>query len=642
MPGPTGPYQVPYTFANTPNGNTIPLAYLDDNFAYIETQLESGGIGTTGPTGPTGANGAAGAAGPTGPTGINGTNGPTGPTGANGTNGPTGPTGDTGPTGSPGTPGGPTGPTGDIGPIGPTGPGVGATGPTGPTGTTGPTGPTGTTGPTGAASTVAGPTGPTGVGPTGPTGAAGPTGPGGGGSGSVTSVAASGGSTGLTFNGSPITTTGTLTLGGTLAVTNGGTGQTGVPVAGQLLIGNGSGFNLSTLTAGSNVTITNGAGTITIAASGGGSSGVTSWSGGTTGLTPNVATGGNVVMAGVLEIDNGGTGHTTADAALNALLPTQTGNNGKYLQTNGSTTSWTAISSVGTVTSVGLSTTLAGLTVTSSPVTSSGTIALSGTLGVAGGGTGLTSVGSNGQILTSNGTGMTWATGVSLTGSNTWSGTQNFTGATVNLASSTNIGSGLVTFASTGVVATASSGFIGFGAVSGGSQTSFATNGATCYITRGNSSISYDTTGNFLFLGNGSDLMQFSTPALGAGNFQISGTTANKTGGGTWTATPSDARAKHNINPFTKTIDEHSTIQPVTYQFNGMYGGPNDGKDYIGFIAQDLVGTPFESLVVPTIYKDRDTGEETNIFSVDVSELIYVLLNSVKSLSARVTALENK
>lgn len=46
------------------------------------------------------------------------------------------------------------------------------------------------------------------------------------GTGTVTSVAASGGTTGLTFSGSPITTSGTLTLGGTLAVANGGTGAT--------------------------------------------------------------------------------------------------------------------------------------------------------------------------------------------------------------------------------------------------------------------------------------------------------------------------------------------------------------------------------------------------------------------------------
>ena len=44
--------------------------------------------------------------------------------------------------------------------------------------------------------------------------------------GTVTSVSGSGGTTGLTLTGGAITTTGTLTLGGTLAVANGGTGAT--------------------------------------------------------------------------------------------------------------------------------------------------------------------------------------------------------------------------------------------------------------------------------------------------------------------------------------------------------------------------------------------------------------------------------
>ena len=60
---------------------------------------------------------------------------------------------------------------------------------------------------------------------------------------------------------------------GTLPVANGGTGQTSY-TDGQLLIGNSTGNTLTkaTLTAGTNVTITNAAGAITIAASGGGSS----------------------------------------------------------------------------------------------------------------------------------------------------------------------------------------------------------------------------------------------------------------------------------------------------------------------------------------------------------------------------------
>jgi len=56
---------------------------------------------------------------------------------------------------------------------------------------------------------------------------------------------------------------------GTLPTGNGGTGNTATPTNGQLLIGNGSGFSLAALTAGSNITITNSSGGITIAAAGG-------------------------------------------------------------------------------------------------------------------------------------------------------------------------------------------------------------------------------------------------------------------------------------------------------------------------------------------------------------------------------------
>lgn len=163
-----------------------------------------------------------------------------------------------------------------------------------------------------------------------------------GGGGTVTSVDVSGGTTGLTTSGGPVTASGTITLSGTLAVANGGTGVTsstgtgsvvlsnsptlvtpalGTPASGtltnctlpysgltgtvptwnqnttgtaaglsstlavssggtgqstytngQLLIGNSTGNTLSkaTLTAGSGITITNGAGSVTIAATGGG------------------------------------------------------------------------------------------------------------------------------------------------------------------------------------------------------------------------------------------------------------------------------------------------------------------------------------------------------------------------------------
>ena len=161
----------------------------------------------------------------------------------------------------------------------------GATGPTGPTGATGPQGPKGdtgtaatiaigstTTGSPGSSALVTNsgtssnavfnftvPSGATGAqGPQGPAGTPGQGVPAGGitnqvlkkasgadydttwsftGAGTVVSVDASGGTTGMSFTGGPITGSGTLVLTGTLGVPNGGTGTT---VLNGYLIGNGT------------------------------------------------------------------------------------------------------------------------------------------------------------------------------------------------------------------------------------------------------------------------------------------------------------------------------------------------------------------------------------------------------------------
>jgi len=60
-------------------------------------------------------------------------------------------------------------------------------------------------------------------------------------------------------------------------------------------------------------------------------------------------------ISGTLPIANGGTGQTTANAAFNALAPSQTGNNGKYLTTDGTNTSW-ASNPLGDVTGPSLAT----------------------------------------------------------------------------------------------------------------------------------------------------------------------------------------------------------------------------------------------------------------------------------------------
>ena len=242
---------------------TEQLEIVQNGISRRTTTADVAGLqaGPTGPTGAQGGVGPTGSVGPTGPTGVQGTAGNQGPGGPTGDLGPTGPTGPTGATGGQGNQGiaGPTGPTGNFGPTGPSG-AQGSAGPTGPSGA----GPTGPTGPTGAASTVVGPTGAQGIqgptgpsgaastvaGPTGPTGATGPTGPG-----TVTSVDMSGGTSGLTFTGGPITTTGTFTAGGILNVANGGTGTTTL-TSGRLLVGQGTSAVASSLVADNGTTVT--------------------------------------------------------------------------------------------------------------------------------------------------------------------------------------------------------------------------------------------------------------------------------------------------------------------------------------------------------------------------------------------------
>lgn len=107
------------------------------------------------------------------------------------------------------------------------------------------------------------------------------------GAGSVTSVDVSGGSTGLTTSGGPVTTAGTITLGGTLAASNGGTGLTSPGTAGNVLTSTGTGWvssavlsSLSTMQVfSSSGTFTVPAGVkiikVTVVGAGGGGGGVT-------------------------------------------------------------------------------------------------------------------------------------------------------------------------------------------------------------------------------------------------------------------------------------------------------------------------------------------------------------------------------
>jgi len=156
-------------------------------------------------------------------------------------------------------------------------------------------------------------------------------------------------------------------------------------------------------------------------------------------------------LSGTIDIANGGTGQTTSTAAINALLPTQATNSGKYLTTDGTNTSWATVSGgSGTVTSVALSAPSI-FTVTGSPVTTSGTLAISysGTaLPVAIGGSGATTLTG---VLKGNGTsafsaataGTDYQAPITLTTTGT-SGVATFVSNTLNIPNYAT-GSGTVT-----------------------------------------------------------------------------------------------------------------------------------------------------------------------------------------------------
>jgi hypothetical protein len=128
--------------------------------------------------------------------------------------------------------------------------------------------------------------------------------------------------------------------------------------------------------------------------------------------------GSGVLSFGTLGIAGGGTGQITATAAFNALAPSQSGQSGKYLTTDGTNTSW-GTNPLGTVTSVA-ATVPSFLSIAGSPITTSGTLAftLSGTaLPTTSGGTGLTSFTSGGVVYASSSSALATGSALQFNGS---------------------------------------------------------------------------------------------------------------------------------------------------------------------------------------------------------------------------------
>jgi hypothetical protein len=217
--------------------------------------------------------------------------------------------------------------------------------------------------------------------------------------------------------------------------------------------------------------------------------------------------------------------------------------------------------------------------------------------------------------------------------------TLNVVGATT-LRAGLNVTAGVSTF-SGGVAATNFTSTISvagtgtFGAISTGSISASSNINAANFVLPAGGALAGPNSGSIIYDGN-SWLM--SCPS---GNFLLENNSAFKPGGGPW-ATLSDERIKTVTGEYEAGLSEVLQLRPIIYAYKGNDGvhehAAQSGQEFVGLVAQEL------EQVFPSMVSRHegviDGRRVSDLRSIDTTELIYALVNSVRQLKAEIEALK--
>jgi hypothetical protein len=335
-------------------------------------------------------------------------------------------------------------------------------------------------------------------------------------------------------------------------------------------------------------------------------------------------------ISGTLAIANGGTGQTTANAAFNALAPSQTSNAGKVLTTDGTNTSWVTNGS-GTVTSVTGTAPVSVATGTTTPVISmaAATSAVNGyltstdwtTFNSKAPATSGTSIlygnGSGGFSNVTIGTGLSFSTGtLSATGSMVYpgAGIPNSTGSAWGTSYGTT-GANSVVLRDANQNITINSSFNGFTSVAAsGTQITLTATSTPVYLITGSGgqviqlpnattlplgaifSFNNNQSSGAITVNNASTTLVASVPSGGYTTIVL---TANGTSAGTWDR---HDQSPSNVSWSTNTFDYSGSITSATWNGNVVAYNRGGTGQSSAFVAGGVVyGSSTSALAVTPI-----------------------------------------